>query len=190
MSELAVVVLAAGMGTRMKSSLPKVLHKAAGRTLLAHVLHAVKPLVPRHVVVVHGPGGPHEPSKTEAAKIMPGCLFAEQAERKGTGHAVLMAEQALQGFKGNVLVLYGDAPLVNAAALENLLAKLGKAHPMAVLGFEAAVPMGYGRLLMRGKTSEPSAKKRMPAPRSARSRCAIPALSRSPQNICGPCCTS
>jgi bifunctional UDP-N-acetylglucosamine pyrophosphorylase/glucosamine-1-phosphate N-acetyltransferase len=151
MSELAVVVLAAGMGTRMKSVVPKVLHKAAGRTLLAHVLQAAKALSPRHVVVVHGPGAAHEGVKTEAAKAFPGCLLAEQPERKGTGHAVIMAEQALQGFKGDVLVLYGDAPLVHKETLQGLLAKLGKAHPIAVLGFEAADPTGYGRLLMRGK---------------------------------------
>jgi bifunctional UDP-N-acetylglucosamine pyrophosphorylase / glucosamine-1-phosphate N-acetyltransferase len=152
MAELAVVVLAAGMGTRMKSSLPKVLHKVAGRTLLAHVLHAVKPLSPRHVVVVHGPGAAHEPAKAEAAKIIPGCLFAEQTERKGTGHAVMMAEQALEGFKDTVLVLYGDAPLVRTESLTALLGSISKSNPMAVLGFEAADPTGYGRLLMRGKS--------------------------------------
>lgn len=150
MSELAVVVLAAGMGTRMKSQLPKVLHKAAGRSLLGHVLHAAKALRAAKVVVVHGPG--HEDVKTASTKVIPDCLFAEQANRKGTGHAVMMAEAALKGFADTVLVLYGDVPLVQPAALQNLLSKLTSKHPMAVLGFQAANPFGYGRLLGQGGT--------------------------------------
>jgi bifunctional UDP-N-acetylglucosamine pyrophosphorylase / glucosamine-1-phosphate N-acetyltransferase len=149
MAELAVVVLAAGMGTRMKSALPKVLHKVAGRTLLGHVLHAVKALNADKVVVVHGPG--HDAVKKEAERIIPACLFAEQAERKGTGHAVMMAEGVLAGFDGTVLVLLGDAPLIKPETLVTFLAKLDKKHPMAVLGFEAADPTGYGRLLGKGK---------------------------------------
>jgi bifunctional UDP-N-acetylglucosamine pyrophosphorylase / glucosamine-1-phosphate N-acetyltransferase len=148
MSELAVVVLAAGMGTRMKSELPKVLHKAAGRSLLGHVLHAAKQLHANKVVVVHGPG--HDDVKKTSAKIIPDCLFAEQVERKGTGHAVMMAQASLANFSGKVLVLYGDAPLIKPAALQNLLSKLSPAFPMAVLGFHAADPFGYGRLLEQG----------------------------------------
>jgi bifunctional UDP-N-acetylglucosamine pyrophosphorylase / glucosamine-1-phosphate N-acetyltransferase len=148
MTELAVVVLAAGMGTRMKSDLPKVLHKAAGRSLLGHVLHAAKDLNASKVVVVHGPN--QEAVKKASAKIIPDCLFAEQAERKGTGHAVQMAEAALQGFAGTVLVLYGDVPLVQPSALQNLLSKRSDTHSMAVLGFNAANPFGYGRLLGQG----------------------------------------
>jgi bifunctional UDP-N-acetylglucosamine pyrophosphorylase / glucosamine-1-phosphate N-acetyltransferase len=148
MAELAVVVLAAGMGTRMRSALPKVLHKAAGRSLLAHVLHAAKALDASKVVVVHGTG--QSDVKAEAARIIPSCLFAEQAERRGTGHAVMMAEQSLAGFVGTVLVLYGDVPLVQPAALRALLAKLTPAFGMAVLGFETANPFGYGRLIRAG----------------------------------------
>jgi bifunctional UDP-N-acetylglucosamine pyrophosphorylase / glucosamine-1-phosphate N-acetyltransferase len=150
MADLAVVVLAAGMGTRMRSSLPKVLHKAAGRSLLGHVLHAAKMLEAAKVVVVHGPG--HEAVLKESSRILPDCLFAEQAERRGTGHAVMMAEAALKGFNGTVLVLYGDVPLVQASALRELLARLDGKRPMAVLGFEAANPFGYGRLLCAGDT--------------------------------------
>jgi bifunctional UDP-N-acetylglucosamine pyrophosphorylase / glucosamine-1-phosphate N-acetyltransferase len=142
MRDLAVVILAAGMGTRMKSRLPKVLHKAAGRSLLGHVLHAAKALQAQHVVVVHGPG--HDAVKHEASAIIPNCLFAEQAERKGTGHAVMMAEAALKDFNGKVLVLYGDVPLIQVQALADLLSHT---TPMAVLGFKAAQPFGYGRLL-------------------------------------------
>jgi bifunctional UDP-N-acetylglucosamine pyrophosphorylase / glucosamine-1-phosphate N-acetyltransferase len=143
MTELAVVVLAAGMGTRMRSAVPKVLHKAAGRSLLSHVLHAARGLDPAKIVVVHGPG--HDAVKAEASRVVPDCLFAEQAERKGTGHAVLMAERALLGFSGKVLVLYGDVPLVQPDNLKALLAHTSK---IAVLGFEAANPSGYGRLLL------------------------------------------
>jgi bifunctional UDP-N-acetylglucosamine pyrophosphorylase / glucosamine-1-phosphate N-acetyltransferase len=148
MTDLAVVILAAGMGTRMKSALPKVLHKAAGRSLVGHVLHAAKALNASQVVVVHGPG--HDEVKKAATKIIPDCLFAEQTERKGTGHAVMMAEDALKGFNGTVLVLCGDVPLVQTEALQSLLVKLDAAHPMAVLGFEAANPFGYGRLITSG----------------------------------------
>ena len=147
MTDLAIVVLAAGMGTRMKSMLPKVLHKVAGRSLLGHVLHAAKALQPQMLVVVHGPG--HDAVKAEALKVVPDCRFAEQAERKGTGHAVLMAEAALVDFKGTVLVLYGDVPLIQPAALRALLTQAHAPH-MAVLGFEAADPAGYGRLLLDG----------------------------------------
>ncbi len=147
MTELAVVMLAAGMGTRMKSDLPKVLHKAAGRSLLGHVLHAAKELQAAEIVVVHGPG--HDAVKKASAKIVPDCLFAEQAERKGTGHAVMMAEAALTSFSGTVLVLYGDVPLVQPAALRDLISKLNAKHPMAVLGFHAVNPFGYGRLLLQ-----------------------------------------
>ena len=145
MTDLAIVVLAAGMGTRMKSALPKVLHKAAGRSLLGHVLHAAKALSPKELVVVHGPG--HDSVLAEASKIIPHCRFAEQAERNGTGHAVMMAEQALLNFSGTVLVLYGDVPLIQPDALIDLLAKT-KTPDMAVLGFTAADPTGYGRLLL------------------------------------------
>ncbi len=150
MRELAVVVLAAGMGTRMKSAIPKVLHKAAGRTLLGHVLHAAKAVDASKVVVVHGPG--HDAVIRESAKILPQCLFAEQAERKGTGHAVMMAENALRGFDGTVLILYGDVPLIQPDTLRKLLAKLDAKHALAVLGFIAANPFGYGRLLGQGGT--------------------------------------
>jgi bifunctional UDP-N-acetylglucosamine pyrophosphorylase/glucosamine-1-phosphate N-acetyltransferase len=150
MTDVAVVILAAGMGTRMKSALPKVLHKLAGRSLVGHVLHAAHALDAAKVVVVHGPG--HDNVKKEAAKIVPNCSFAEQTERKGTGHAVMMAETALAGFDGVVLVLYGDVPLIQPETLKVLLAKRDSKHPMAVLGFDAANPFGYGRLLQMGDT--------------------------------------
>lgn len=133
----------------MKSELPKVLHKAAGRSLLGHVLHAARAVSPRHVVVVHGPA--QEQVKAEAKAILPDVRFAEQAERRGTGHAVMMAEPALKDFTGTVLVLYGDAPLIQPQALLDLVAVKDAGVRMAVLGFRAANPFGYGRLILEGE---------------------------------------
>lgn len=149
MAELALVVLAAGMGSRMKSALPKVLHKIAGRSMLSHVLNAGQELGADRAVVILGPD--MQPVAKEAAAAMPRCTFAEQRERLGTGHAVSMAKNALAGFKGQVLVLYGDVPLIRAGTLRGLLAKLDAKHKMAVLGFEAQNPHGYGRLITKGK---------------------------------------
>lgn len=148
--QLAVIVLAAGMGTRMKSDIPKVLHRVAGRSLLGHVLHAALSLNPAKLVVVHGPG--QESLIKEAKSIAPAALFAEQAERKGTGHAVMMAEAALHGFAGTVLTLYGDVPMVQAEALQATVAAASPPNGMAVLGFHAKDPTGYGRLLLNGST--------------------------------------
>jgi bifunctional UDP-N-acetylglucosamine pyrophosphorylase / glucosamine-1-phosphate N-acetyltransferase len=147
MDQIAIVVLAAGMGTRMKSKLPKVLHRVAGRSLLGHVLHAAKDVGAARAVVVHGPA--QDAIKTEATKIIPNAQLAEQTERKGTGHAVMQAETALKDFTGTILVLYGDVPLITAESLRKLLAVRGK-NTMAVLAFEAANPFGYGRLITKG----------------------------------------
>ncbi len=150
MTELAIIVLAAGMGTRMKSALPKVLHKIAGRSMLAHVLAAGQALGAAKAIVVHGADMPAV--KEESLAMLPGCVFAEQRERLGTGHAVSMAKGALAGFKGTVLTLWGDAPLVKVETLQALAAKLDATHKMAVLAFEAENPFGYGRLITKGKT--------------------------------------
>lgn len=143
MTEVAIIVLAAGKGTRMKSNLPKVLHRAAGRSLLSHVLHAARDLAPREVVVVVGPE--MDAVRMEAEAVFPRVREAIQTERLGTGHAVSMARPALQGFSGTVLILYGDVPLISSESLSRLVALAGGG--MAVLGFEAADPHGYGRLL-------------------------------------------
>ncbi|MBL8906526.1 MAG: bifunctional UDP-N-acetylglucosamine diphosphorylase/glucosamine-1-phosphate N-acetyltransferase GlmU, partial [Rhizobiales bacterium] len=145
MSEIAIIVLAAGLGTRMRSELPKVLHKAAGRSLLGHVLTAARELNPARCVVVCGPG--KEDLSGEAKRHAPGAEMVTQAERRGTGHAVSMAESKLKDFTGTILILYGDVPLIEAATLSALAEQVGDAQPLAVLGFEAANPKGYGRLL-------------------------------------------
>ncbi len=145
MTDLALVVLAAGMGSRMKSALPKVLHKIAGRSMLGHVLHAGQRLDAQRVVIVTGPE--MDGVKKDASRVVASCIFAEQKERLGTGHAVMMAAPALADFTGIVLVLYGDVPLIQTETLRGLLGKLDAKHQMAVLGFEAKNPHGYGRLI-------------------------------------------
>ena len=145
MTDLAIVVLAAGMGTRMKSALPKVLHKIAGRSMLGHVLHAAKTLKASKAVIIHGPD--MASVQAEAQAVFSDCVFAEQTERLGTGHAVQMAKQALMDFKGTVVVLYGDVPLIQPETLRGLLGKLDAKHKMAVLGFKTESPTGYGRLI-------------------------------------------
>ncbi len=149
MSDLAIIVLAAGKGTRMKSALPKVLHRAAGRSLLAHVMHAAKALSPAKTVVVAGPGT--EGVAAEAKAVVPNATIAIQPERQGTANAVAMAQPALNGFSGTLLVLYADAPLIQSDTVKTLAAWVSPTKPMAVLGFEAADPQGYGRLLRDAK---------------------------------------
>lgn len=105
MTDIAIIVLAAGKGTRMKSALPKVLHRAAGRSLLGHVLHAARQLSPAQSVVVVGPD--MEAVAAEARGVFPEARATLQEERLGTGHAVLMAKPALAGFTGTILILYG-----------------------------------------------------------------------------------
>jgi bifunctional UDP-N-acetylglucosamine pyrophosphorylase/glucosamine-1-phosphate N-acetyltransferase len=144
MTEIALIVLAAGKGTRMKSALPKVMHRVAGRTLLGHVLAAASGLAPQRVVVVIGPD--MDAAGVEAQSHVPGCSIAIQQERKGTAHAVSMAKDSLIGFSGTILVLYADVPLIQAASIKALAGKVDADTGAAVLGFEAADPHGYGRL--------------------------------------------
>ena len=146
-SPLAVVILAAGQGTRMKSTLPKVLHKIAGRPMLGHVLDVARALGAQRMVVVTAPGA--EPVAALAKEW--GAETAVQEKQLGTGHAVAAAKSALGGFSGNVLVLFGDAPLLTAATLGRMVARLDSAD-IATLGFQAADPTGYGRMIMDGDT--------------------------------------
>ena len=142
--KLAVIVLAAGMGTRMKSALPKVMHPIAGRPMIHHLMDTVSGLGPDHVVVVVGPE-----MEQVTASIAP-VPTVVQSERLGTGHAVAQAREALKGFDGDVLVLYGDTPLITRATLERLLAeRRGSRDPaVVVLGFKPVDPGQYGRLVV------------------------------------------
>jgi bifunctional UDP-N-acetylglucosamine pyrophosphorylase/glucosamine-1-phosphate N-acetyltransferase len=148
-SPVAAVILAAGKGTRMKSDLHKVLHPIAGRPMLLHLLASVEALSPAHVVVVTGAGR----EQVEAAVAPLGATTALQAEQLGTGHAVAQAKDALAGFEGAVLILYGDVPLVTTATMRRMLERLGGADAPAtvVLGFRPADAAAYGRIIADGE---------------------------------------
>jgi bifunctional UDP-N-acetylglucosamine pyrophosphorylase / glucosamine-1-phosphate N-acetyltransferase len=137
---LDVIVLAAGLGKRMRSDLPKVLHPLAGRPLLAHVIDAARTLAPRKIFVVHG----HGADKVHAAFPDSGVDWVLQAEQLGTGHAVLQALPQVSS-DADVLILYGDVPLVRPATLKRLVE--GARGGLAMLTAELADPSGYGRIV-------------------------------------------
>lgn len=146
MTSTAIIVLAAGQGTRMRSTLPKVLHRVAGRSMLGHVLSAAGALKPRRAVVVTGPDMPAV--EHEARRFMPDVHLSVQQEREGTAHAVGFARHALADFAGVTLVLYGDVPLVRAETLKRLAREVTADTSLVILAFEAADPKGYGRLIL------------------------------------------
>ncbi|HVM84126.1 MAG TPA: bifunctional UDP-N-acetylglucosamine diphosphorylase/glucosamine-1-phosphate N-acetyltransferase GlmU [Candidatus Binatia bacterium] len=143
MTEIAAIVLAAGKGTRMKSDLPKVMHRIAGRSMLGHVMDNLAQLKPSKLVVVIGPG-----MDDVAAEVAPHPTVI-QAEQLGTGHAVAAARGAVGAVNGTVLVLFGDAPFVAAETMSRLVARREAADRPAVvvLGVRPADPNGYGRLI-------------------------------------------
>ena len=132
----------------MRSALPKVLHQIAGRSMLAHVLAAVERAGAERIEVVIGPGRADVRKETEAFGTGAGTV--EQTERLGTAHAVLQAGEALAAGLEDVVVAYADTPLVSADTFARLRAPLAEGAAVAVLGFEAADPTGYGRLLTKG----------------------------------------
>ncbi len=138
---LSVVILAAGEGKRMKSALPKVLQPLAGRPLLKHVIDTARSLAPGAIHVVYGHGG----DEVRAALADEPVSWTHQAERLGTGHAVLKAlEHVPDGHR--VLVLYGDVPLIGAATLRELL-ELAGAKRLSLLTMRPPEPQGYGRIV-------------------------------------------
>ena len=142
------IVLAAGEGTRMRSARPKVLHALAGRSLLAHVLAAVRAAGIKAAAVVVGPGA--EAVADEAKRVLPGTRVFVQAERHGTAHAVLAARAAIEKGADDILVIFADTPLIGAETLARLRGALAKGASIAVLGFRPANPTGYGRLITNG----------------------------------------
>jgi bifunctional UDP-N-acetylglucosamine pyrophosphorylase / glucosamine-1-phosphate N-acetyltransferase len=142
---VAVVLLAAGQGTRMKSTLHKVLHPIAAKPMLLHLVDGLAPIAPERTIVVVGRGR----EQVEAALAGRGVQFAVQAEQLGTGHAVRCAQDALAGFDGVIVVLFGDTPLVQAATIDRLHAALTGDVAVAVLGFRPADPAAYGRIVAR-----------------------------------------
>ena len=146
MAATAFIVLAAGTGSRMASDQPKVLHRAGGCSLLGHVLSAVKAVEPTQVCVVVGPD--MAAVADEAATVLPNVRSVIQDERNGTAHATCMAKDALQGFDGTIVVMFGDGPLIRPETLKALVSVVENGADMALLGFEAADPHGYGRFIL------------------------------------------
>jgi len=140
---VAAIILAAGQGTRMKSDLHKVLHPLAGRPMLLHLLAAVDALGAAAKVVVVGA----RREQVEAAVAGCGIAVAVQAEQRGTAHAVLAARDALGDFAGDVLILYGDVPLVETATMRAMLDALTADVAAVVLGFRPVDPGAYGRIV-------------------------------------------
>jgi bifunctional UDP-N-acetylglucosamine pyrophosphorylase/glucosamine-1-phosphate N-acetyltransferase len=141
------IVLAAGEGTRMRSSAPKVLHQIAGRSLLAHVLEAVAKAGCAASAVVVGPAA--EGVTTEVMRVLPTAQVYVQTDRRGTAHAVLAAREAIARAPDDLLVIFGDTPLIRPQTLTKLRQALADGAAIAVLGFRPADPTGYGRLVVQ-----------------------------------------
>jgi bifunctional UDP-N-acetylglucosamine pyrophosphorylase/glucosamine-1-phosphate N-acetyltransferase len=148
-TQVAAIVLAAGKGTRMKSETHKVLHSIAGRPMLLHLLATLDHFKPKHTVVVVGSGR----DQVEAA-VTGKAQIAVQEPQLGTGHAVMAARKALTGFNGDVLILYGDVPMLSEQTMKDMLAARharkdgGDAPAIVVLGFRPKDPGAYGRLVL------------------------------------------
>ncbi|MGR3500225.1 MAG: bifunctional UDP-N-acetylglucosamine diphosphorylase/glucosamine-1-phosphate N-acetyltransferase GlmU [Limimaricola soesokkakensis] len=147
----ALIVLAAGRGTRMNSDLPKVLHEIGGAPLLHHAMAAGMALEPSRMIVVAGHGA--EAVERAATGFDAGVVTVRQESQDGTGHAVRQTRAALEGFSGDVIVLYGDTPFIRPETLEAMRRARTRAD-VVVLGFEAADPGRYGRLVTHGDSLE------------------------------------
>ena len=146
MMAVALIILGAGMGTRMNSDLPKVLHHIAGAPMLVHAMKSGGALEPERVVVVAGHGAA---AVEKAAKAYdPDTTVVIQNEQLGTAHAVAQAKDALSDFDGDAIVLYGDTPFIRPETLAAMTAAR-LTHDVVVLGFQAADPGRYGRLIMQ-----------------------------------------
>jgi bifunctional UDP-N-acetylglucosamine pyrophosphorylase/glucosamine-1-phosphate N-acetyltransferase len=147
---IAIAILAAGKGTRLKSQLPKVLHEVSGKPLLEHVIRAAVQVAPaRDVFAIIG----HEAERVRTAMAHTGIGFVLQTEQKGTGHALMAAQAALSGYD-HVIVLSGDAPMITPRTITELLGfHLGEKAAMTVLTAELDSPTGYGRVLRKNPRS-------------------------------------
>ncbi len=142
-TSLAIVILAAGLSTRMKSARPKVLHHLAGRSMLGHVLDSAAALSPANVVIVASPE-----SEDEIGASFPEATIAVQSPARGTADAVLATRATLEDFAGPILVLYGDNPLLLPATMRRMLDALDQDTSIVVTGFRPADTASYGRLLL------------------------------------------
>lgn len=147
MTRRAAIILAAGQGTRMKSPLPKVLHPVGHRAMLDHAIDAAEALGCERIVVVVGNHSPEV--RAHVVKRLGEAAIAVQDPPLGTGHAVRAAEEALADFDGQVVITYGDVPLLKVADIEPVF---GPGAGVTVIGFEARDPGAYGRLVIEGET--------------------------------------
>jgi len=143
MTDFAAIVLAAGKGTRMKSDLHKVLHPIAGKPMLMHLLDEFEQLGPERTIVVVGDRREQIDSALEGRNV----ATALQDPQHGTAHAALQAKEALSGFDGNILVTFGDVPMVRAETVRKLTDALSGGAKVAVLGFRPDDPLAYGRII-------------------------------------------
>ncbi len=139
----SVVILAAGMGTRMKSKLPKVLHEAAGRPLVEHVVRSVQPLHPEKIILVIGNGAEHVRARMQQHPVE----FVLQEKQLGTGHALLQTQDALKNMQGDVMVLNGDGPLLKTETLARLLESQQDQTGMTLITCHVSNPTGLGRII-------------------------------------------
>ncbi len=146
---IALIILAAGKGTRMNSDQPKVLHQIAGAPMLAHAVRSASSLEPDQSVIVAGHG--FDAVERSVADFAPDSVVVRQEQQNGTAHAVNAARTALDGFKGDAIVLYGDTPFVSPETLQRMV-EARRDHAMVVLGFDAKDPGKYGRLIMQGSS--------------------------------------
>jgi bifunctional UDP-N-acetylglucosamine pyrophosphorylase/glucosamine-1-phosphate N-acetyltransferase len=140
-NHFSCIILAAGRGTRMKSALPKVMHKLAGLPLISHVVRAVSPLSPQKTVIVTAP------NMQTVRDAVANVVFAVQDKQLGTAHSVGCALPELTGFTGSILVLCGDTPLIETGTLQKML-QAAESSEIVVLGMRMSNPTGYGRLLV------------------------------------------
>ncbi|RCS24261.1 bifunctional UDP-N-acetylglucosamine diphosphorylase/glucosamine-1-phosphate N-acetyltransferase GlmU [Phyllobacterium salinisoli] len=142
------IILAAGEGTRMKSALPKVLHQIAGMPLICHVAKAVRGTGDGDIALVVGRGA--DEVKAAVEKVSPGVSAYEQKERLGTAHAVLAAREAIARGYDDLLIVFGDTPLIEESALILARSRLAEGFDIVVMGFRPSDPFGYGRLIETG----------------------------------------
>ena len=150
MTELLSIILAAGEGTRMKSTIPKVLHPVGGMPIIGHVARAAREAGSTQIALVTGPR--HEAIRKAVSALHPDVAHFEQAEAKGTAHAASMARDLFSKATGYVAVVYGDHPLLRGINFRAVLDRLDAGLDVAILGFEPKDPTGYGRFITDGDT--------------------------------------
>ena len=149
MTELLTIILAAGDGTRMRSSMPKVLHRVGGLPIIGHVVRAAMGAGASSLAVVTAPG--HDRVRASVTAFAPDAQFFEQTKRQGTGHAAAMARPLWETAQGYVAVVYGDHPLLRAENFRLITDRLDAGMDAAILGFSPVDPTGYGRLITDGE---------------------------------------